>query len=166
MSDPTAHLTHSARYSMMPHIVNAVRNDADVVAAGAVVLYNPRNPSELQNHPLAVVIKFQRDNAPNRQHGLQEREVVFVVASIARIKSDTAGAQEADLHADKLHLAVAKAIRSAQIDISTSDPMQPRAGALIEGDTTTEVQGLHVDGALVATTWSFKYQIFSPRKGA
>lgn len=153
-----ANLPASIRRTLVLRVLNVLRTDATLQALGVPVVHNPRSPQALAAGPLVLVLKDMPDKLDGFENGKPRRDVSFVLAAIAR-PSATAGEQEADDHADRLHHHAATAIRAAQASYSNPGGEQPRLKALVaEVQTVFEVQGLQVDGALVASTWSIRYQ--------
>lgn len=159
MTITIAQLPQSTRRVLVGRVVAALQADATLQALAVPVVHNPRNPQALAVGPLVLVIKDMPDKLEAFENGKPRRDLSFVLAAIARPSSST-GAQDADDHADRLHHHAASVIRAAQASYSTpAGPGQVRLKALVtEVQTVFEVQGLSVDGALVASTWSIRYQ--------
>lgn len=153
-------LPKSPRRVVLERVIQALLASPDLQVVGAVLLLNPRSPGALAEvGPLVLVLKDGPDRLDAHENGRPRRESTFVLAAIARLGSGT-GAQEADDHADRLHCAAVRAITSAQK--SYSEPQGDsgvRLKALVsEVSTVFQVEGLQVDGGLVASTWSIRYQ--------
>lgn len=158
MTTTIAQLPQSTRRVLVGRVVAALQADATLQALAVPLVHNPRSPQALAVGPLVLVIKDMPDKLEAFENGKPRREASFVLAAIAR-PSSTTGAQDADDHADRLHLAAANAIRAAQASYSNQGANPVRLKALVtEVQTVFEVQGLQTDGALVASTWSIRYQ--------
>ena len=158
MSDPTAHLPNSAAWSFVNVIVQHLNADAAIQSTSATIKLNPRTPAALGNGALVIVVKSQSDSLISKTGGWADREHRFVLACIAR-STTAGGVQDADAQADRLHEAASAAVRDAQALLSTSAAFDKRVKATLSQENIVyQVEGLHVDGALVASTWVFKYQ--------
>lgn len=164
MTTPTintiADLPISPRRYLTLQVLAALKSNADMQHLGVVVHHNPRTPAVLGSAPLAIVIKDMPDKLDASTGGRPKRSMSFVLAAVARI-SDDAGQQNADDRADRLHFFAANLLRrmnKTDLVMGEASGIFRLASLVNEDSTVTQVQGLEVDGALVASTWSIAYQ--------
>lgn len=158
MTTTIADLPQSARRYLFGQVVDRLRADATLASLGVAIKVNPRSPAELADAPLAIVLRELPDTLVDHESGKPKRQLTFVMAAIARQASATA-AQQADDHADRLHCHASSVIRSGQGQYGSQQPGLPRLKAPVEEQSVLfKIEGLDVDGALAASTWSIRYQ--------
>lgn len=157
--NPLDQLPNSPRRLVLDVVMSVLQNSAAIQSTGAVLLRNPRGPVVAEAGSLLLIVQDGPDTLGGYEGGRQVRESTFTLAAVARL-SNLTGTQQADDHADRLHYAAAQAISASQAEYSGQQgKSRVRIRSLVkEVATLFKLENIEVDGALVASTWSFRYQ--------
>lgn len=141
--------TQSARWQIYHAIATALESDPQL--QGLKVARNPRTAQQLDSGEQLVVIKWGSDAPVQLAGRLERRKFRLIVGSISR---KPAGA---DQDADAIHQAASDVVRRTLPTLSAL-PGIDQVKNITEGDTTPDVDGLEVVGALVLSSWEIDYQ--------
>lgn len=157
----------SARWGYMQILLQALR--ATPGLDGVPVVHNPTGPSAFQGRPLALVLRDRTDAVQAAPGQAKQREHAFVLAAVAMhgaVAHPVSGLEPVTVDglADRLHEAAVAVLHAALPALTAAAP--PGRGVhLAEQNTTFQVEGFELDGALVVSNWLLKYQV-APRRAA
>jgi hypothetical protein len=140
--------TQSARWAIFNAIAVALAGDARL--QGLRVVRNPRNATQMGAGEQLVAIKWGSDSLTEKPGQREKRKFRLIVASISR------KAEGADKDADAIHEAAYAIVREILPAIAQL-PEVDAIGGIAESDTTSDIDGLEVDGAVVLSSWEINY---------
>jgi hypothetical protein len=139
--------TQSARWAIFDAICTALESDA--LLQDLPVVRNPRTATQLGAGEQLIVAKWGSDSLMEKPGQRERRKFRLIVGSVSR------KATGADKDADAIHQAVGEVVRKA---LTTLAQLPDRVARIAEGDTTPDIDGIEVAGAMVLSTWEIDYQ--------
>jgi len=139
----------SARWAIYNEIATALENDGQL--QGVKVVRNPRTAQHLGSGEQLVVIKWGSDSPTELNGNNEKRKFRVIVGGISRKR------EAPDADADALHLAAGDVVKRTLQSLNQL-PGISQVKSIHEGDTTPDIDGIEVDGAIVLTTWEIDYK--------
>lgn len=137
--------THSPRWEITSHVMSVL----EVEFFDLTVIRNPRHAAALDKGAQVIFVKEQSDALLEAQGSNEKRKLTLAIAVVSRN-------EDADADADLLHQRLGKAVRRLAVAPATGVAAMPWR-TMAEVDVRFSVEGLDVDGALIASVWEFTY---------
>lgn len=141
--------TPSARWKIYNAIAHALETDEQL--QGLKVARNPRTAQHLASGEQLVLIKWGSDSPVETAGRIERRKFRLIVGAISRSR------EGADQDADAIHQAAGDVVKRTLPTLHAL-PGIDRIKAITENDTTPDVDGIEVDGAMVLSSWEIDYQ--------
>ena len=139
----------SARWLIYNAIASALEGAEQL--QGVAFARNPRAAKQLASGERLIVTRWGSDSPIDLKGSIERRRFRLIVGSISRKR------ENADQDADALHQAATEIVRKTLPTLTAIGGID-RIGAIRESDTTPDLEGSEVDGALVLSSWEFDYQ--------